>query len=162
MDCGSGKPAIATFCFWFNWASRPWLTQKWSRSIIDNFYGTGLANAYLGYEDQGQLSSWFVMAAIGLFQTDGGGSANPIYEIASPLYEKITIDLGERYERGKEFVIDARGVSRVNKYIQSATLNDTSLETFWLLASELLKGGELILEMGPERNTDWGIGVYER
>ncbi|WP_256448736.1 glycoside hydrolase domain-containing protein [Proteiniphilum propionicum] len=82
--------------------------------------------------------------------------------MASPLYEKITIDLGERYERGKEFVIDARGVSRVNNYIQSATLNDTSLETFWLLASELLKGGELILEMGPERNTDWGIGVYER
>lgn len=75
-----GNQQSPHFAFRFNWASRPWLTQKWSRFIIDNFYGTGLANAYLGYEDQGQLSSWFVMAAIGLFQTDGGASANPIYE----------------------------------------------------------------------------------
>ena len=157
-----GNQQSLHFAFLFNWANRPWLTQKWSRSILDNFYGAGLANAYLGDEDQGQLSSWFVMAAIGLFQTDGGASANPIYEIASPLYEKITIDLGERYERGKEFVIEARGVSKVNKYIQSATLNGTPLETFWFPASELLKGGELILEMGPEPNTSWGIGVPER
>src|SRR5690554_1534448 len=157
-----GNQQSLHFAFLFNWANRPWLTQKWSRSILNNFYGAGLANAYLGDEDQGQLSSWFVMAAIGLFQTDGGASANPVYEIASPLYEKITIDLGERYGRGKEFVIEARGVSKVNKYIQSPTLNGKPLETFWFPASELLKGGELILEMGPNPNTKWGIGVPER
>ena len=157
-----GNQQSLHFAFLFNWANRPWLTQKWSRSILNNFYGAGLANAYLGDEDQGQLSSWFVMAAIGLFQTDGGASANPVYEIASPLYEKITIDLGERYGRGKEFVIEARGVSKVNKFIQSATLNGKPLETFWFPASELLKGGELILEMGPNPNTKWGIGVPER
>ena len=157
-----GNQQSLHFAFLFNWANRPWLTQKWSRSILNNFYGAGFANAYLGDEDQGQLSSWFVMAAIGLFQTDGGASANPVYEIASPLYEKITIDLGERYGRGKEFVIEARGVSKVNKFIQSATLNGKPLETFGFSASERLKGGELILEMVPNTNTKWGIGVPER
>lgn len=59
-------------------------------------------------------------------------------------------------------MIEARGVSKVNKFIQSATLNGKPLETFWFPASELLKGGELILEMGPNPNTKWGIGVPER
>ncbi len=41
-------------------------------------------------------------------------------------------------------------------YVQSAKLNGKKLDTFWFPASELLKGGELILEMGPEPNTEWG------
>lgn len=83
-----GNQQSMHFAFLFNWAGKPWLTQKWSRSIIDRYYGYGVANAYLGDEDQGQMSAWFVMAALGLFQTDGGCRVDPIYEIASPLYEK--------------------------------------------------------------------------
>ena len=41
-------------------------------------------------------------------------------------------------------------------YVQGAQLNGKKLETFWFPASELLKGGALILEMGPEPNTEWG------
>ena len=152
-----GNQQSMHFAFLFNWANKPWLTQKWSRSIIDNYYGSGIANAYLGDEDQGQMSSWFVMAALGLFQTDGGCRVDPIYEITSPLYEKVVIDLGERYNRGKTFTIEARNASRSNKYIQSATLNGKELEQFYFPASELLKGGELILEMGDKPNTFWGV-----
>lgn len=152
-----GNQQSMHFAFLFNWANKPWLTQKWSRSIIDNYYGSGIANAYLGDEDQGQMSSWFVMATLGLFQTDGGCRVDPIYEITSPLYEKVVIDLGERYNRGKTFTIEARNVSRSNKYIQSATLNGKELEQFYFPASELLKGGELILEMGDKPNISWGV-----
>ena len=152
-----GNQQSMHFAFLFNWANKPWLTQKWSRSIIDNYYGSGIANAYLGDEDQGQMSSWFVMAALGLFQTDGGCRVDPIYEITSPLYEKVVIDLGGRYNRGKTFTIEARNASRSNKYIQSATLNGQKLEQFYFPASELLKGGKLILEMGDKPNTSWGV-----
>lgn len=152
-----GNQQSMHFAFLFNWAKKPWLTQKWSRSIIDKYYGTSIANAYLGDEDQGQMSSWFVMAALGLFQTDGGCRIDPIYEIASPLYEKVIIDLGERYNRGKTFTIEAKNVSRKNKYVQSAMLNGKVLNEFFFPASELLKGGELILEMGDKPNTSWGI-----
>lgn len=152
-----GNQQSMHFAFLFNWAKKPWLTQKWSRSIIDKYYGAGIANAYLGDEDQGQMSAWFVMAALGLFQTDGGCRIDPIYEIASPLYEKVVIDLGERYNRGKTFTIEAKNASRNNKYIQSATLNGKPLNQFFFPASELLKGGELILVMGDKPNTSWGI-----
>ena len=152
-----GNQQSMHFAFLFNWAGKPWLTQKWSRSIIDRYYGYGIANAYLGDEDQGQMSAWFVMAALGLFQTDGGCRVDPIYEIASPLYEKVVIDLGNRYHRGKQFVIEAKNVSRANKYVQRAYLNGNPLDTFYFPASELLKGGTLVLEMGEKPNTSWGV-----
>ena len=96
------------------------------------------------------MSAWFVMAALGLFQIDGGCRNEPIYELASPLYPKTTIHLGERYGRGKDFVIEARNTSEENLYISKATLNGKPLTSFFFPASELLKGGHLVLEMTSE------------
>ena len=117
----------------------------------------GLANAYLGDEDQGQMSAWFIMASLGFFQTDGGCRVEPIYEIGSPLYEKVEIELGNQFGRGSTFIIEAKDASRLNKYVQSAKLNGQVLKDFKFPASELLKGGKLELQMGPEANKDWGI-----
>ena len=104
------------------------------------------------------MSGWFIMAAIGLFQTDGGSRSEPIYEIGSPLFEKVEIDLGKQYGRGERFTILAHNASRENKYVQSATLNGRTLNVFYFPASELLKGGELVLQMGPSPNPNWGTG----
>jgi predicted alpha-1,2-mannosidase len=152
-----GNQQSMHFAFLFNWVKKPWLTQKWSRAIIGRYYGYDLANAYLGDEDQGQMSAWFVMAALGLFQTDGGCSVDPVYELGSPIFPKVVIDLGTQYGRGKSFSIEAINVSRNNKYIQSAVLNGKPLNSFKFPASELLKGGSLKLQMGPKPNKDWGI-----
>ena len=153
-----GNQQSMHFAFLFNWVGRPWLTQKWGRSIVDRYYGYGIANAYLGDEDQGQMSAWFIMAALGLFQTDGGCRSFPIYEIGSPIFEQVKIDLGQQYGRGKSFTIKAPNTSRKNKYIQRALLNGIELKSFWFPAEDVLKGGELVLEMGPEPNKNWGIG----
>jgi len=150
------------FAFLFNYVKQPWLTQQWSRAIVDRYYGYGVANAYLGDEDQGQMSSWFVMASLGLFQMDGGTRVDPIYEIGSPIFKKVTINLGERYGRGKTFEIEAINTSRENKFVQSATLNGKPLNNFWFPASELLKGGKLTLVMGPKANEKWGMGEVPR
>jgi predicted alpha-1,2-mannosidase len=152
-----GNQQSMHFAFLFNWVKKPWLTQRWSRAIVDRFYGYGASNAYLGDEDQGQMSAWFVMNALGLFQTDGGTNAQPIYEIGSPLYPKVTIHLGGQYGRGQSFTIEAKNASRANKYVQQATLNGKPLQSFWFPATELLKGGSLILVMGDKPNTAWGL-----
>ena len=152
-----GNQQSMHFAFLFNYADTPWNTQRWSRSILDRYYGYGIANAYLGDEDQGQMSAWAIMTSIGLFQTDGGCRVDPVYEIASPIFEEVTIDLGERYGRGKKFTIKAHNASRRNIYVQSARLNGRQLDTFHFPASELLQGGELVLEMGPEPNKSWGL-----
>ena len=152
-----GNQQSMHFAFLFNWAGEPWQTQQWSRSILDRYYGHDPANAYLGDEDQGQMSAWFVMAALGLFQTDGGCRVEPVYEIGSPLFEHVVIDLGERFGRGTQFVIRAKNASRLNKYVQSARLNGKPLTSFVFPATELLRGGTLELIMDSKPNREWGI-----
>ncbi|HYG40808.1 MAG TPA: GH92 family glycosyl hydrolase [Cytophagales bacterium] len=152
-----GNQQSMHFAFLFNYAGKPWLTQKWSRAILDRYYGYEVTNAYLGDEDQGQMSAWFIMASLGLFQVDGGARVDPVYEIGSPVFEKIDIDLGNNFGRTGTFTIRAKNTSRKNKYVQKASLNGRSLNQFWFPVREILQGGELVLEMGPEPNTKWGI-----
>ena len=155
--CHGNQPAMQV-SYLFNYAGKPWLTQKWNRSIQDRYYGYGVGDAYLGDEDQGQMSGWFVMSALGLFQTDGGCRVDPIYEIASPRFEKVTLHLNEDYYPGGTFVIETRNASRTNAYVQSATLNGQPLEQWWFPAKALHEGGKLVVEMGPEPNTNWAGG----
>ena len=140
----------------FNHSGKPWLTQYWAREIMDLYYGTTPEGGWLGDEDQGQMGAWFVMSAMGLFQMDGGASVKPIYEIGSPLFEKVTIELDSAYYPGGEFVIEAMDVSGENRYIQSATLNGKELHKPWFYHKELVEGGKLILQMGSNPNKNWG------
>jgi predicted alpha-1,2-mannosidase len=139
----------------FNWAGQPWLTQKWARAILEAYYGHNPADAYPGDEDQGQMSSWFVMSSLGLFEMDGGCRVNPIYEIGSPLYPKVVIHLSEQHYGGRTFTIEARNASRTNCYIQSATLNGTPLNQWWIRQKDVVGGGHLVLELGPTPNKEW-------
>ena len=141
----------------FNYSGRPWLTQKWVREILDHYYGTGPVDGYPGDEDQGQMGAWYVMSALGLFQMDGGANAAPFYEIGSPLFEKATIHLDSKYFNGKQFVIKAENASPENRYIQSAALNGKPLNNAWFYNTALFNGGELVLNMGPSPNKEWGV-----
>jgi len=51
-------------------------------------------------------------------------------------------------ENGKIFVIKAHNVSDKNKYIVAALLNGVRYEKAWIGRNDIVKGGELILEMG--------------
>jgi predicted alpha-1,2-mannosidase len=140
----------------FNYSGKPWLTQYWTREIMNKFYGTNPYNGWPGDEDEGQMGSWFVMSAMGLFETDGGAAVKPIYEIGSPLFDKITIQLNPQYYPGKTFTIEARNVSDTNRYIQSAELNGKPLDKPWLYHTQLVGGGQLVFIMGPKPNAAWG------
>ncbi|RQO66302.1 hypothetical protein DBR43_29185 [Pedobacter sp. KBW06] len=153
------EPAMQV-SYLFNWAGKPWLSQKWNRAIQEQYYGTTPYDAYPGDEDLGQMSSWFIMSAIGLFQMDGGCSAQPVYEIGSPRYPRITILLNHKYNRGAKFIIEARKASKEHKYIQSAKLNGKPIADFRILQKEVLKGGILELQMGREPNEEWGVLIH--
>ena len=140
----------------FNYSGKPWRTQFWVREIMDRYYGMRPGDGWPGDEDQGQMGAWFVMSALGLFEMDGGGSVRPVYEIGSPLFNKITIHLDKRYYPGGTFVIEARNGSKKNRFVQSATLDDRPLERPWFYHDQLADGGSLVLEMGPEPNKTWG------
>ena len=136
----------------FNEAGRPSLTQKWVRAILNEFYGTDGIHGY-GYgqdEDQGQLGAWYVISSLGLFDMKGLTDQAPSFALGSPLFDKITIRLNDRYYKGKEFVIEARNNSKQNDYVQSMNLNGKPLTDTRIPFSEIIQGGHLVLEMGSQ------------
>lgn len=152
-----GNQTSMEVAYLFNWADAPWLTQKWSRAIQEQYYGTTPYDAYPGDEDLGQMSSWFIMSALGLFQLDGGCAQEPMYELASPRYPKVTLRFDRKYGRGGNFVIEAKNASKENMYIQSVELNGKPVNGFLIPQKEVLKGGKMVIQMGNAPNKEWGI-----
>jgi len=130
--------------FLFNYSSCPWLTQKWTRKICDKAYGDDVLGL-CGNEDVGQMSAWYVLAAMGIHPVCPG---NPRYEITSPVFESVEINLDTHFYSGKNFKIIAHNNSPQNIYIQSVSLNGKKLNRLWITHDEIVKGGVLEFEMG--------------
>lgn len=88
----------------FNFSGKPYLSQKWVRAILDEFYGLEGIHGY-GYgqdEDQGQLGAWYVMSALGLFDVKGLTEIDPKFQIGAPLFDKVTVRLNKALLSGRE------------------------------------------------------------
>ena len=139
----------------FNFSGKPWLSQKWMRTICNEFYGTEEIHGY-GYgqdEDQGQLGAWYVMASMGLFDAKGLTAPDPTFQIGSPLFDKVTIRLNPDYYTGKEFVIETTGNTPENYYIGSLELDGKPLQSVQLPFAEVVGGGTLRVNLAAEPNT---------
>ena len=142
----------------FSHAGAPWLTQYWVRRIKKEVFGDITPfGGYNGDEDQGQMGALGVLMAIGLFDVQGGASTTPQYEITSPIFDKITIQLDNRYYPGKEVVIETVNNSPKNVYIQRVSWNGVEHSSFQLAHEELVKGGHLVIELGDTPNKSWGV-----
>jgi len=158
----------------FNMAGAPWLTQKWVRKILtepivqkygthnffpepifDRVYKT-TPDGYLEEMDcdYGCMAAWYAISAMGLYQICPG---NPVYQLTAPIFDQVSIRLDPKIYSGKTFTIKAEKLSKENLYIQAAMLNGKPLTKSWISHDEIVKGGELVYEMGPEPNKQWGI-----
>jgi len=138
----------------YNYAGAPWKTQAMARNVMDSLYHEGPAGL-CGNEDMGQMSAWYVLSAMGFYPVAPGQN---VYSIGSPEFSKVTIHLDKTYNDGKQFVIEAKNNSKVNKYIQSATLNGKPLNKPWFVHADIKSGGTLIFIMGSQSNKSWGSG----
>jgi predicted alpha-1,2-mannosidase len=141
--------------FMFPYVGMPWLTQKWSRIVCEQAYGTSV-EGLCGNEDVGQMSAWYVLAAGGFHPVCPGDG---IYLLTSPLFERVTFKLSNRYAKSDTFTIKANRNSGKNRYIQSVRLNGKPLERLWITHQEVIAGGTLEMEMGPEPNTTLGTNA---
>ncbi len=136
------------------YAGQPWKTQDRVREIMDRLYNS-TENGYPGDEDQGRASAWYVLSALGFSSVRPGTGE---YALGSPLFPKATITT----EGGNRFVIQAHGASPANRCIQWATLNGEPLARNFLRHEEVVAGGLLRLDMGPEPNRTRGVAVEDR
>lgn len=138
--------------FLFNHLGTPWLTQKWTRHICNNAYNNSV-EGLVGNEDVGQMSAWYVLASTGIHPSCPG---NTRYEITSPVFNEIHINLDPTYFKGKKFVIKALNNSKKNLYIQKARLNNQEYNKCYIDFKDIVTGGVLELIMGDTPNKDWG------
>ncbi len=144
------EPSIQT-AFVFHLLGKPELTQYWSREVVNAaFSGLSPSTGYNGDEDQGLMGTLAVLYKIGLFQMNGGTEANPEYQIGSPIFDQITLQLNPKYYPGKSLTIKTIGNSDKNRYILSAEFNGKRLADPNLKHQDLVKGGIITLKMGAQ------------
>ncbi len=127
----------------YNFANRPDKTQEMIHRIMNEMYHDA-PDGLAGNEDCGQMSAWYVLSALGIYQVTPGTTD---LILGTPLFPSATIHL----ENGKTFTIKANNVSDANFYIQSATLNNKSYDRSWLSYFDIVKGGSLVLNLGSKK-----------
>ena len=139
-----GNQPIQHMIYMYSYAGQPWKTQYWSRQITSRLYNSS-ERGYPGDEDQGGMSSWYILSSLGIYSVCPGTDQ---YVLGSPVFRKATITM----EDGRKFTIEAADNSPENVYIQSATLNGKPLEKNWITYGDIARGGVMRFEMGPEPN----------
>ncbi len=141
------QPSIQT-AFVFHKLGRPDLSQYWSRRVTEQaFSALSPARGYNGDEDQGIMGALAVLMKTGLFQLDGGVALHPEYQIGSPVFDRITIRLNPAYYPGGRIVITVKNKSESGRILKSASWNGKHLPGFTVLHTELIRGGNLLLEI---------------
>ncbi|MEU4157925.1 GH92 family glycosyl hydrolase [Actinoplanes sp. NPDC026670] len=136
----------------YTFTGQPAKTQALTREIVDRLYlGSEIGQGYPGDEDNGEMSAWYVFAALGFYPLQMG-SAN--YVIGSPLFTKATINL----ENGRKVVIRAHGNSARNVYVQSLKVNGKAWNSTNLPHKVLAGGATLDFTMGS-KPSKWATGA---
>ncbi len=127
----------------YNYAGQPWKTQAMVRRILTEMYKAE-PDGLSGNEDCGQMSAWYILSAMGFYPVN---PADGLYVLGSPLFDEVVLNTG------KTFRIVVRDNSDLNMYIQKATLNGKPLNRSFISHQDIIEGGLLEIEMGPEPNT---------
>ena len=140
----------------FNYSGKPWLTQKYTRAIMNSYYGDTPYHGWEGDEDEGQMGGWFAITAMGLFEMNGGVTDSSKVDLTAPLFSKVTISLDSKFYKGKSFMITTANNTPENIYIQSAKLNGKPLQKSWIYFTDIVNGGTLSYVLGNQPNPKWG------
>ncbi|MDO4165570.1 MAG: GH92 family glycosyl hydrolase [Bacteroides sp.] len=143
-----GNEPCHQVAFLSNYAGQPWKTQRAVRHIMETEY-LNAPGGLSGNDDAGQMSAWYIFAAMGFYPVCPG---TPYYILASPSFPSLTLNL----ENGKTFTIKAVNASRENIYIQQATLNGEPYTRNYITHTDITNGGVMEFVMGPEPNKEWG------
>lgn len=153
QDAQGNEPSNHT-PYLYSFAGAPWKTQYWVRKVAALYNNT--PQGIPGNDDCGQLSSWFVFAALGFYPVN---AVTGVYVLGSPLVNRAAL---RNPVTGAKFTIVADNNSPENVFIQSVQLNGKDLTRSWITHAQILAGGELHFRMGSKPNKQWGSAPADR
>ncbi len=128
--------------YMYNYVGQPWKAARLLRQTMKEMYSDQF-DGLSGNEDVGQMSAWYIMSSMGLYQVD---PTNGRLVFGSPLFDEVTLNVGG----GKTFHIVAKNNNRDNIYIQSVKLNGKNHTKSYIEYNDVIKGGTLEFTMGPQ------------
>ena len=139
--------------YMYNYAGRPDKAAPLLRKMLNEMY-LDQPDGLSGNEDVGQMSAWYILSSVGLYQVDPVGGR---FVIGSPLFDKAIVNVGG----GKTFTVVAKNNSDKNIYVQSARLNGKTLKNSYVDFNDIRHGGTLELVMGP-KPSKWATAAAYR
>ena len=125
----------------YNWTDSPWKGQERLDYIMREFY-TNAPDGIIGNEDCGQMSAWYVMSALGLYQVAPG---IPVYTFGRPMVDRARI----RVQHGV-LDIEVKDNSATNKYVKCVLFDGKPLDTPFITHEQIARGGKLVFEMASD------------
>lgn len=105
-------------------------------SVLNHYYDMGKEKlAYSGMDDAGEMSSWYVLNAIGLYTYS---PADPEYIVTVPLFDRVRFSLDDR----TAFTVTKKGDSRK---ISEIRYDGQKLEGWFITHDRLRQGKELVI-----------------
>jgi predicted alpha-1,2-mannosidase len=131
----------------YDFVQAPARAQEVVRSIETQLW-SNTPGGMPGNDDGGEMSSWYIFAAMGLYPeiTATGG-----FVIGSPLFTSMTVDLSG----GHVLQVNAPEASDAQPYVQSLTLNGNPTTSLWLPWSAVQNGATLDFTLGGSPSS-WG------
>lgn len=131
-----GNQPDHSFLFLYYFVDKQEKSQVILDSCLNHFYGMGKHQlALAGMDDAGEMSSWYVFNAIGLYTYS---PADPSYIISVPLFDKVEFTFGD----GTRFSISKRNSG---KKITDITYGGKKVDGYFISHSDLKKGKELVI-----------------
>ncbi|MBQ1018689.1 GH92 family glycosyl hydrolase [Micromonospora sp. D93] len=136
--------------YMYNVAGAPAKTQETVREILRRLYvGSEIGQGYLGDEDNGEMSSWYILSSLGIYPLQAGSSE---WAIGSPQFTRMTV-----HRSSGDIVVNAPNNSTTNIYVQDVKVNGKKQRGLSVDVAALAKGGTIDFQMGP-RPSPWGTG----
>ena len=139
--------------YMYNYVGQPWKAAPLLRKMMNEMYFNE-PDGLCGNEDVGQMSAWYILSTVGLYQVDPSGGR---YIIGSPLFNRADLNVGN----GKTFSVVARNNSDRNIYVQKAYLNGREYKKSYIDYADITAGGKLELVMGS-KPSKWGTKTADR
>jgi predicted alpha-1,2-mannosidase len=135
----------------FNYLGMPWKTTDYVKKI-EKLY-SARPDGLCGNEDCGQMSAWYVMSAIGLYQVCPG---NQQFAITTPLFDTVKL----HFENGKTLTITTYKETPNSTYITSAARNYRNYQKSFITYDSLMKGGMINYVLSNKPSANWGTGNF--
>ncbi|WP_370384236.1 lectin [Catenulispora sp. GAS73] len=138
----------------YDYTGEPYKTQSTIRAIQDQIWTdapNGLAD---GNDDLGEMSSWFVWSALGIYP-ETPGTAD--LALGSPMFTQAVLTL----PGGNTLTINGNGAADNAPYVQSATWNGAAWNNAYAPTPSISTGGTLSFALGTNQNTSWAAAASQ-